>query len=327
MNARQQRLVELQLDEMMQSRYEVPRAKQFVVIAQSIARNAQPTALINDLRQTGLPYTVDFAKAFQEAQSLDEAWLGIGRDTGDAFIASLAQGSLLEQIAKYARVLPEGIHNVVVASGFTADVAAESQPKIVKHVDTVGMEWEPVKVAAVVVVTNELMRVRGRTATNLFETELRNATLAAVNEAVLNRFPNTVSVLSTGTALGDLTAGLAASEPSKGYVVAASPEAARELALQSDGRMGINGGTFVEGVEVVVVDGTSSGGLKVIAASRSMIKDYGIAVRNAGHASVMLSDTPTSPGQLTSLFQTDSQGLLVERTFVFESAAAVVEVG
>lgn len=307
------------------------RLTQFHVIARNIASSDEVGVMLNRLEKDTWGRNgeiLEFVKAAQAANTLDGVWgTAAGRSLSQAFLASIAEGSLLEQLLRFGIQIPEKVVRVMTASGAVADVLEEGDPKPVKHLDTSGLTPTRKKAAAMVVLTQELQRDTSKAAGELFKQELTNAVLSAVNAGVLAQFPNVINVPSTGTALGDLTAGLAASEPSTGYVVAADPAAVRELALQADGRMGVNGGEFVPGVVLVPVPSGSDGWMRIIPASRVGVIDEGLVIRESTQGSVMMSDTPTSPGQLVSLWQTNSIGILVERSFALLHDVAIVEVG
>lgn len=307
------------------------RLAQFHIIARNIASSHQMEVTLKRLEQE-LPgrngEILQFAKAAQAAQSYDSVWATTaGRALSQAFLESVAEGSLLEQLIRFGFSIPDQVSRVLAASGAVADVVAEGDPILVKHLDMSSFTPARKKAAAIVVLTQELQQNTSKAANDLFKRELTTAVLAAVNAGVLAQFTTVTPVAATGTALGDLTAGLAAAETATGYVVAAIPEAVRELALQADGRMGVNGGQFIPGVAIVPVNGDSNGTMRIIPASRVGVIDDGLVLRESTEGTVMMSDTPTSPGQLVSLFQTNSIGLLLERSFALVHDTAIVEVG
>jgi len=244
-----------------------------------------------------------------------------------AYIGSIAEGSLLDQILRYGNPIPLKLQHALVASGFSADVIAEGDPKVVKHINLGLANVTTRKAAAIVVMTNELVRaIGGRT---LFENELRKSVTRAINASVLDQLTDsdTHSIASTGDALADLRAGLAAAGPSTGYVVAAPAVDVLDLSLRLENRggMGVRGGTFVPGVEIVAMDSITA--MNIIPASQISVLDGGLQVRGAEHATVNMSDTPTSPSEMVSLWQTNSVGLLAERNFFLAHAAPMVVVG
>src|SRR5690606_4323305 len=107
----------------------------------------------------------------------------------------------------------------------------------------------------------------------------------------------------------------------------AGPSEAADLALRVENRagMGVLGGTFVPGVEVVAID--SMTGLAVIPASRYAAYDAGIELRSADHSSVDMREDLASPAELTSLWQTDSSGLILERQWMVAGSTPIVLVG
>lgn len=259
---------------------------------------------------------------------------GFGNDGGlaelaAAYLASIAPGSLLEQIKRYARTLPlQGSGRPLVATGFTANAVAEGAPKVVRQLTAHMGDEAAFKTAAILVMTGDLVRVGGDAIRALFETELRRAVLRADNTAVLDALTDsdTATVASTGDALKDLRAGLAAADAADGYVVGASASIVRQLAtcVENRGGMGVRGGTFAAGIEVVALDDFT--GLQVIPASRLVMRDYGLSVYSSDQGDVNFAESPTAPSNLVSLFQTGSVGLLAEHPFtlVADGASTVI---
>lgn len=234
-----------------------------------------------------------------------------------AFVASIAEQSLIDSIAKYARPIPTNVGDVLVASGWAAGGIDEAAPKVVRQQGLSGDATPSLKAAAIIVQTAELARATGDAGRALFERELRAAVVRGGNDAVLGYLvtSGTTSITGTGDALAKLRAGMAAAGPSDGFVVAASAGVVADLATRTENRggMGIRGGTFVPGVDVVAHDDLDN--IIVIPASRLAIADYGLRLAPSGEASVDMADSPTSPSQLVSLFQANCRALLGERMF------------
>ncbi len=273
----------------------------------------------------------DVARAF--AESLDDLWGGPeAQELAASYLASIAEGSLLDQIARYAVRLDLQQRSGIVASGLVANMATEGAPRVVQNLDLSKLlTGEPVMSVAMVVMTTELMRFGGGPGRTLFEAELRKAVTRAMNASVLTTLNTTSAPVVTGTGdpLADLRAGLQAAPPSEGYVVAAGTAYATDLAtrVENRGGMGIRGGTFVPGVEIVAVDSIT--GLRIIPASHCALLDAGLRVTASGEASVDMSDSPTSPSQHVSLYQTSSLGLMAQREFLLASTedAVIVTAG
>ncbi|MGY0611712.1 hypothetical protein [Luteimonas sp. A501] len=278
------------------------------------------------LRASNNPLVV---KAAAHSLGGDDLWEGGAAALAANYLASIAEGSILDSIKRYARVIPERMHRIMVAWDAVGDVIAEGDPKPVRHLALSSEDAPPLKACAIVVVTDELANATGREGRALFERELAAAVTRASNRSILGALvnSNTTGVAGTGDPLTDLRAGLRASRPSNGYVVAAPAADVADLATRAEavGGMGVRGGTFRPGIEVVAVDDIS--GMTIIPASRIAVWDGGLQVRAAGHASIDMRDTPESPAQLTSMFHTNSLALLTERSWRLAQGTDIVVVG
>lgn len=304
-------------------------AREFMTVARAIGDGLTEADVRRNLQELrGRSLSTSFAKAVVPGVMIDDIWnTNVGRDMTRAFIGSIAQSSVFDLIGQYAQPIPAELPRVLFATGATANTVIEGAPKVVSRVSVALGALPTAKACALMVYSDELAKLTDYKAGELFERELKIAVLRAFNAAALGSFTVT-SVAGTGSAVGDLEAGLLAAADSVGYVVAARPEVVRELALASEGRMGVSGGEYIPGVHVVAVESTgSSPQLTVIPASRVALTDLGMFVRNSRHASLMMSDTPESPAQLVNMFQTDSRALLVERQYRMASTENAIEVG
>lgn len=243
-------------------------------------------------------------------------WGGAAGELAAAYVASISELSLLDAIARHARILPNaGGFRVLVASGAVGDVVAEGDPVAVKNLNLSLSDLESTRSAALVVLSQELVRAGGPAVMALFERELMSAVARASNSAVVSQMidSNTKSIDTTGDPLGDLRIGLAAAGPSTGYVVAAPATAVRDLAtrVENRGGMSIQGGTFVPGVDLVGIDGATD--MVVVPASRLALWDGGVRLRSAIHATVSMAASPSMPADLVSLWQAGLLGLAVDR--------------
>lgn len=304
------------------------KATAFVEAAAILMRARQDDHALSMLKGS---QNTDVARAF--AETIDDLWGGPeAQELAASYLASIAEGSLLDQIARYAVRLDLQQRSGIVASGLVANMATEGAPRVVQNLDLSKLlTGEPVMSVAMVVMTTELMRFGGGPGRTLFEAELRKAVTRAMNASVLTTLNTTSAPVVTGTGdpLADLRAGLQAAPPSEGYVVAAGTAYATDLAtrVENRGGMGIRGGTFVPGVEIVAVDSIT--GLRIIPASHCALLDAGLRVTASGEASVDMSDSPTSPSQHVSLYQTSSLGLMAQREFLLASTedAVIVTAG
>lgn len=263
-------------------------------------------------------------KAVAENTSL---WGGSMRTLAESFIQSISGGDLLSQLARYAKPVPAGQRSVMTASGFSADVTAEGGAKVTKNLSLSIDEDAFKKVAAIVVMTKELLNATDGAALELIRAELASAVLRGSNSAALADLPATSTVATTGSAIGDLRAGLKAAGASNAYVVAASRGIVNELALEpvAGPGFGVGGGDFRPGVSVVAVDEFS--GLRIIPASRLAIYNGAPELRASSDGTVNMSTSPAAPSAVVSLFQTGCAGVICERAFnVFGDVSGIVEV-
>jgi hypothetical protein len=287
------------------------KARAFVRAAHAVL-TAPPKADIADvLRRSSDELVVKAAAEYIG----DDLWDGpAAQALAASFIESIASFSLLDAIKRYARTIPPNLGNVLVATGTSAGTVDEAAPKVVRSLGADIVTIEPLKAAALIVLTVELARLTG---TALFERELVEGVAKATNAAVLGLLAGSGTTIVTGTAdpLANLRAGIRAAGPSAGYVVAAPSGDAAALATYTENRGGmtVRGGTFSPGVEVVAVDDATA--FTIVPASRLAITDFGLHLAPTREASVDMRDSPESPAQHVSLFQTNCVGLLVERLF------------
>jgi hypothetical protein len=300
-------------------------ASAFTEIAFEMTKSARPDDAVRALERSQNPKVQAYAKA---AALTADGWAPEGRELAAAYLATIAELSLVESLAKFARVIPENVGRVLIASDAVGGSVDEGHPKPVIEPGLDPEAFTALKAAAIIVANQEYFLSTGDAGRKLIERELSSAVGRASNAAVLDHYAgsSTIEVTGTGDPLADLRAGLMAAGPSLGYVVAASTGAAAVLATHEANRggMGIRGGTFAPGIEIVAVDSFS--GLLVIPASRVAIQDRGLEIRGAGHASVDMRDTPESPAQLVSLWQTNCYGLVCERLFTLGGDAVAVHV-
>ncbi|MGY6517385.1 MAG: hypothetical protein ACXIUZ_01595 [Lysobacteraceae bacterium] len=303
-------------------------AKSFVATCRALARNIEIRDAVSEIEAKGLPAARKFAeKAAQPAQTLGDAWGSEGgRELAESYLGSVADEDVLTLLARYARTVPNWMRSALIAHGTNAGTTAEGLPKAVRELNLLPGELERVKTTGLLVMSQELFDRTDGAARGLFERELRNAVTSATNIAAAAQF-NTTPVAGGSNAREDLAAALAASAPSRGFVVLADWSMVRELAVDAEGRMGVHGGDYIPGVHIVGFTADSATPrLIAMPADRVNLIDYGVTVRNARHASVEMSDTPTGAGELVSLWQTNCVGLVVERSFALVSNADAITV-
>lgn len=306
-------------------------SSRFIGVAHEMLKGVDRDSVVAALeKRFGASDARDFKKAAVTAQTFNEVWAtGVPHDLATGWLWTLAPFSILDALRGRASSLPD-IGRVLIASGAVANVAVEGAPKAATRVNLTLGDGAIIKTAGIVVFSEELARAADGGSMRLFEETLRDAVVSGTNKAVLDALPKT-SIAATGTALGDLQAGIAAAGPSQSYVVAVNHATAGKLAFASDGRMGVAGGEAIPGVFVVPHAVAGVAPMIVIPASRVALNDFGLSVRSAGHASVQMDDAPTNPPVaatvLTSLWQNNLRGLLAERSFRIVSASNSIGVG
>lgn len=289
------------------------KAAAFVEIARTmLAHNRQKDVALNVLKASRNEWV---SKAVAEVLDVDGIFAGPAAQTlAEAYVASIAQFSLLDQIMKYAKTIPANLRSVIIASDSVGNTVTEGSPKPTLNLSLNLGDVTPIKSTAMIVMSNELARHTSAAGRAMFERELESAVTRALNAAVLAAFVDSgTSVVAAGAnPLASLRAGLQAAGGSNGFVVAVNQSDAHYLATTVENRgMGVRGGEFAPGIHVVAVDGMS--GMQVFPASRFAVWDGGMQIKSSGEATVDMRAAPAAPYELVSMFQTDSTAVLAER--------------
>lgn len=262
---------------------------------------------------------------------LNDVWgTSSGKRIADYYLASVRNQDLLGSLLTYGKNIPEDLGHVVAVSGAIASNVNEGQLKPLVRSTLSGHTLPVYKSAGLAAVSKELMLATQNEARTLFENELQNAVVAGTNETLLTiPTPTPVAADSSGDIVADLENALAALPNSNNVIVATTTGNCRKLSIRSQNNMGINGGEFVPGVHIVpaIEDSSSAPVLVAYAADRIAVADVEFNVRRANEASINMADSPESPGELVSLWQTNMLGVMVERFFkVHFESDSVVEV-
>ena len=247
----------------------------------------------------------------------------------NSYVESIAPLSGLDALKIYARPIPAGSRSVTIGSGFTADASAEGAPKVIRKPSFGLGDVTPHKTVAMVVLTREFMLAGGDAALAVLDSEMAKSITTAINSAIYDHFDgsNALVLPTTGDVLEDMRLGMRSAGPSAGYVAVVPPGVTGDLALRAEAgpTFTVNGGEFRPGLHVVTADNAT--GIMVIPASRCALYDNGLELRPSGEASVEMSDTPDGNGELVSLWQSGSVGLLAERQWHIggDAQVAIVE--
>lgn len=302
------------------------KAAAFKELARTMIQHPQFETALNVLRNSPDEHIV---KAVAQTLDADTLWSGpLAQELARGYVETIGQFSLFDMIGKYARRLTPLMRQCVIASDSVGNMALEGAPKPVIDLSLTLGDTDPLKACAIVVLSVELARATGPEGAALFERELSKAVTRAMNAAMLALFNDsgTSAVAAGADALASLRAGLAAAGPSEGYVCAVNTADANFLVTCQENRGATpRGGEFAPNVHLVTVDDLV--GMIIFPASRFSIFDGGMRIASTGQGDVDMRDTPESPAVLTSLFQTNSTGILVERYYnVVGDTSGVVSV-
>lgn len=288
------------------------KAQAFIEIAATLARHQQPQTALNVLQKHGNELV---AKAAAHVIDINGIFAGPqAQILAENYVASIAQYSLLDQLLRYAKVIPPNMRKVLIGGASVGNSVTEGAPKPTLSLSLNLSDVDPIKSTALIVLSNELARHTSEAGRRMFEAELERAITRAVNSAVLAAFLDSGSTVVAAGAdpLASLRAGLQAAIPSSGYVCAVSTGAANYLATCTENwGMTPRGGQFAPGIDVVAVDDMS--GMRIFPASNFALWDGGLQIKSSGEAAIDLRTSPTAPYEPTSLFQTDCTAILAER--------------
>lgn len=234
-----------------------------------------------------------------------------------SYVASATEVSILDLIALHGLALPPQLRRPLVATGLVADAVDEEAPKPVRRLGlALDSDAAPSKAVAMVVASRELILLGGDATLSMFEAELASAVVRGLNTSLVAQL-----ITTAGTSATTWQAAIALAGPASMYIVALPAAEVATLAVSDPAAgLGIRGGQIVPGVQIVALDDLTAGTGLVVPASRLAIRDFGLQISGAGHATVELVDSPDNPATattvMTSLWQADLVGLRAERSFI-----------
>lgn len=254
-----------------------------------------------------------------------------------AYLAAMAPFSVLDAIKVYALVMSPLFPQAVTAVGYVADEVAEGAPKAVQQASLQAILTPPKKVASIVVwsdLLDSVAELKGMVQRLADDAVVRGQN-KAVFDLVLSESPTPTAGTATGNVLADLEVLLAALPGGRGVVAATSWANVRRLSVSPARGPGFTayGGEFAPGVNVVPTDDLPDGvAILGIEADRVALADAGFRMRPARHATIEISESPTTPDAstvMTNLWQKGLRALAAERAFQMavppEAVAIIVE--
>jgi HK97 family phage major capsid protein len=263
-------------------------------------------------------------------------------DVAQDFLGLIFPRTILGRLSLLRRV-PFKVTSLRQTAGTRAYWVAEGAPKPVSIAGfTRGPGMEHRKVVALTVITEELARVSN--AEDILMRDLNLAAIAALDVAFID--PDSAEVegerpasvtygvtplVSTGNPAADVKAAIAALIAAGGRLESAAwvlhPQQAAALNLIGApfDKISALGGQLA-GLPAYTSSAVPSGateGHPIVLMDMEGIELAGgndATLRTSTEAAILMSDTPSTPGQLTSLWQTDSIGLLAEIAVNFRVA-------
>jgi HK97 family phage major capsid protein len=252
-----------------------------------------------------------------------------------AFSESLRTLSVFDAILPYMVPAPLRSRGVTVTTGITGATVNESQVKLISKLVLGSSLVEPSKAAAIIVVSQELLKLSDPAANGLFNTELQKAVVAATDLTFLTALiAATTPSGSAGSTLANIVADLGTllaavtSGPNSKLFFVCSPANMKKLALKGSStgapafpNLGPNGGEIIPGVTAIPSDEITATAALMIAAD-GLAGSADLIALDASRQTLLQMDTapdspPTASTVPISLWQHDLAGLKAERFFGF----------
>jgi hypothetical protein len=258
----------------------------------------------------------------------------------------IVQGGFLEALSTaglFDRILTGGMLKVPLRSRIVANTVAvtgnavgESSPKAITSMSLIGNDLPLTKVAAIVVLSEEVLRLSASGAEAFISRELTKGVVAASDTAFLAAITSGLTpIAAAGTDAAGVASDIAAAletiptSASSVIYVAVSPLVAKRLSMMTgtDGHlafpgMSVAGGT-IGGIAVVATDSVADDQAVVIDASRIAGNSDVITLDGSTQASLLMDDAPgAGVAAPTNLWQDNLRALRAERWFAFKAVGA-----
>lgn len=246
------------------------------------------------------------------------------------FLASLENMSLFDALAPNMKRVPPRMQATVVTAGATSTTVAEGAWLPLSRMSFSGTDLDPIKIASMIVLTEELLRFESSGAAALWSQEMRAAVSRQTDKTIVPLLLAGVALAaSTGDPDEDLLNAFAAvnldqfSRP----VIAMSPQIVRRLCFLSTGSgrrfpdLALSGGS-ISGAVVIpcdVLHNYLSDGEVVIVADSAQLGGEGTvaALRMSTQADIAMLDAASGSEAVTSMWQTNSAAVIVDRWISF----------
>jgi uncharacterized membrane protein len=259
-----------------------------------------------------------------------------GPAISNAFMATSRNYGFADEVAQYSMRYSDKVGRAHVYSAFAADTISEGAAKKLKAVNISAVDFDPVKVANMVVITRELIDAMGDEGVRTLGDELKKGVAVAADAAFLSALSTNStdnSIVTTDWAafldmLEELLRLVDLGASSKPYLIV-PPELGKGIAMEALAA-GVdsvqwNGGT-IAGVEVRLSEAQTANRMTLIDPTGLATSMGELELRSTEVADIEMEDAPsnasaTSVAQsaLTSMFMTNSRCIRAERTISVKS--------
>lgn len=308
-----------------------------LALAKAGGKHEQAAAIVGGMRNfERVQLALKAAVPMGTSSSTEYGQLVSFQTVAAGFVESLRSTSVLDAILPFARRVPLRSSLAIVTSASNAARQTPGGAKIVTRLSLAPGGLSPLDVAAMVVLTEEVLRLSTSAALQLIDRELTAGVSVACNAEFLAGVVSGIAAqASTGNFLADLRLMLA-SVNSVGvgrYFLVMGAGIANEISTLPSApgeqtpafpSMSPNGGSLQSIPALVVGDAEmpadSGGPLDLILLEAGQIAAAADAplLSSSRYATIQMDDDPSLPGNLVSMFQTNSAVIRAERKIGFE---------
>jgi hypothetical protein len=254
-----------------------------------------------------------------------------GAAINNAFMQTSRNYGFADEIAQYSMRFSDKVGRAHIYSSFAADTISEGAAKKLKQVTLTANDFDPVKIANMVVLTRELIDAMGDEGVRTLGAELSKGVAVATDTAFLTALSGNStdnSIVATDWAafldmFDELLRLVDLSSSSRPYLIV-TPELGKGIATEALGAgvdsISWNGGS-IAGVQLRVSDGQTANTMTLVDPTGLATSMGELELRSSEQADIEMEDAPsnasaTSVAQasMTSMFQTNSRCLRAERT-------------
>jgi hypothetical protein len=310
------------------------RAGEFVAIARCLMMSK---GIVSEARQIAeRRFTQRVVDVFQKAPVAPlttTSSLAEYTGTTSAFLEALRSTGAFDRMLPDMKQVPPRSRVVSTLLDATAFVHAEAAPKPISSLQLSGHQLAETEVAAIVVMSEELLNAMGPESGALIRRELAGAVASATDAEFIRLITSGLTPLTSAGATSNqimqeisrLLNALDVDQASKVYILA-EPNTVKTIATKVSGTtgmfafptMGVQGGTLA-GIEVIPSDGVPSGQVIAIDAHSIAASTSALGMEILRQGDIQMSDAPDSPPTAAttriSLWQSNLVALLLRRHF------------